>query len=639
MPNLEAPKELTYFDLDRAPFIEKDDSLEVNEALELVNRSFIAWETERRNSHDTRWQDAKDLYAGKVIQRYWDNSRKYPKSAVSIRTVYDQVTTAYPNLVTALFGKTPWFDVVNANDPLAAEAKRQRLCYVLETPNKDGITAVTHLKKSLRNHFLVYGTAFGQVGWDSETLEPFVVHLDPRDVYLPPGGGVTVDSAPAWILRKEIPISELKRLKSETFKLPGDAVLNYLAQNRSTDAGAETRDLAEALRGINVTSGQHAVNPVDDKVEVHIYETRERIIWVLGRKWVAYNEENPFGLLTLVGAPYSDDGESRYGEGVPDLIGAEQKLQQAVTNAAIDEVSLQLNPPIAQRKQMSQKPDANVYRPGQKYEITGEEKIELLAPSRAITGDAFALIGLSDQRAQRRTGMNAMSQQGTPTPSNANRTASGVSQQAAAVSLRLLEPIQNFEDLFLIPMLYKLDRIMSIMDTREVAPGRDQQGNGTQVPTAQAYGPGEFKLFGATRLRAREAIAPFFMPILQFYLNPELVKSIQPMGKTVDYLEINRLVEDTFDIGERYNIVRDMTPQEQQAAQQGSEMAAEAQAKMMELQTRVQIAQQNNQTKLEAEKIKAEGKANESAEKNATSLAAELLKMKEKSKPDAKGAK
>lgn len=627
MPEPVAPKEVRHFELDTEPFILPSSDLGVEKALALVNRSFEDWESHRGSTIDPKWQAAKDLYLGRVTPKYWDRARRYPRSGIPNRLVYDQVSTAYPNMVTALFGRQPyWFDIVEAENPAAAEAKRQRLNFIFEQPDKNGVSGVMHMKKSMRNHLLPMGTALGQVGWDPIRNDGFFRHLDPRNVYLSPRAKVSVDSSPAWIYRTTMSVTELKAMEGAEFNLPPDNVLHFLAINRSNDQGDQTRDLSEALRALGPTSMIHEPNPADDEVEVMIYESRDRVIWTLGRKWVAFNGANPYGFLTLVGSVFSDDGDGIYGEGVGDLVGFEQTLQQNLTNSYIDELSLHLNPPMAQSKFQTSQPDQTVWRPGQKY--PGDDPTKTVVPlvaNRQVTGDVFTAIGLSDQRAQRRTGMNALAQQGTPTPSNANRTATGVSAQTSAVSLRLLEAIQNFEDFYVLPALYKMDRILQIMDQRAVAPGRGPAGELNQIPTAASGTPSKFKMFGATRLRAREALMPILPFLTQYYLNPEVAKHLQTVGKAIDYEELNRMIEDTADIGERYNIVRDMNQQEQQLAQRQSAQAQQMQEKMLELQTRTAIADSQNETKLAVEQIKAESKGHESAEKSATELSKALI--------------
>ena len=318
-------------------------------------------------------------------------------------------------------------------------------------------------------------------------------------------------------------------------------------------------------------------------------------------------------------ANYTDSPASAYGEGVGSLLGSEQKLQQAVTNAWIDEVSLNLNPVRVRSNSLSSKVKDLVWRPGLEIPTMDASKDFQIHQVGDNTGGAMNIIGMSQQRAYSRTGMNAMQQQGAPSRSNADRTAGGVSMQLSASSERLVTPIENFQDFFIVPALSKCIKMIDIMK-----PGLFGS------PLSEK----KIKLFGGDRVLARERLIQLVPTLFQIATNGDIVSKLQEQGETVDISELSRLLQDAAGTSEKYAIFRKMSPEEIQMKQQAQQQAAEMQAKMMELAAKKEIAASNNQTRLEAENIKAETETAKAAEESASRIAIEMLKSKGGPKKD-----
>src|SRR6185369_15461087 len=136
---------------------------------------------------------------------------------------------------------------------------------------------------------------------------PVVQWVDIRDFYIDPGCPVpNVDESRSVIRRKMMTIDELVlRRQDPRMKIPEDDVLYHMSKNQQFATGDQTKRNQAAIRGENYTPGvtDYAANPADRKIEVLLYYTASRIIWVLNREAVIYNEENPYGFIPFCFAP------------------------------------------------------------------------------------------------------------------------------------------------------------------------------------------------------------------------------------------------------------------------------------------------------------------------------------------------
>lgn len=624
MPDVVAIDEIRDIVLEDKPYIDEETELDSAGAGNLVLKTFHDYQTHRSQSQEPRWEKADRLYFGWVKQRYWPGSKNKKRSSLPIQVVFDHLESAYPHVALAMFNQEPyWFEVMPDLGATVEQAqqKQARLSYVLEKqstdPQRIGQTGLSEVKKSLRSA-MHYGNGYGRVGYDPVEKRPFVEYLSVRDVFLPPNCGEWVDSAPGWIERRLMTVDELRELREYPgMNIPDDAKLNSLAKNRvvENDWSLQHR---ENLREITADPGRQEQNPADQQVEVLIYESKDRVIWVLGRKWVAYNKPNLWGMLTLLGSPYIPVLDSQWGQSFGDLLESEQKLIQSATNAYLDDIALNMDKPrVASHGALNTPQQLLALRPGGLYKAQNPDKDLVPQVSGMVTSEVFVAIGEARMRASERSGVNQMMIQGVPTPSNANRTATGVRGQSQASAMRLYTPIDTFETHFLVPMLLKLDRIMQVVEARGQTslPGRAPDGRVIDVSPAAMGAQVSFKVAAGSKVRAKEALGPVLPFLLQYLLNPQLTAAMQAIGKSPNITEIDRLVQEAAGTAHRYQFFRDLTPQEMQQRQSAGqpEQQSEEKLKMAELEARMQISREKNQATLEAKQIDQETVMNELA--------------------------
>lgn len=126
---------------------------------------------------------------------------------------------------------------------------------------------------------------------------------------------------------------------------------------------------------------------------------------------------------------------------------------------------------------------------------------------------------------------------------------------------------------------------------------------------------------GSQRMLTREALREVVPFLGQFFFNGQFVSALSQVGKTVDYAEFWRMIEDATGIGKRYVAIRDLNPQEKQALQQPTpQIQAQMQMKQQDAQTRLQLMDKKTQSEQSIADKQGEWEALKAQETSATAI-------------------
>ena len=628
MPELIQPPEPQQFDFAQAAYHFSPRALEERRAVQTVVKTFDVFSSWRQTNHDPRWDKADKLYFGDVPRRTWPGSPGIPRSSLGVPISFDQIWTLYPIITRELFNRRPyWFDVepTALSTPAEAEQLRAALAYQIDTPRDASGVGVTRELKNSVLEALMHGNCCLEVGWDFENNILFGEQVPLRDLYFDPGlAGPLIDKAQVVIRRKLISVDELQALRAtKRFNVPPDAVLNGLAKGGVTHPGEQgVRHLA-SLRGENFSEGAHTNDTADPglhAIELLQYWTNKHWVWVLGRKWLLASFTNPWGFKPFCYAPLFMVPGRGYGSSAPDVLAGEQELIQGITNARVDELSLGLIPPRTKSAVGSDPKNSPAWWPGLVEGSEDSSKVAVHFPTN-ITGQAFQEVSQSEARAGRRMGVSEMAQRGTPTPSNANRTAGGVQAQNASSLSRAMPLIEFLEDYLLTPFLYKGKRILDVVTQHQglqQLPARVENGVATIIPREVLGAPVRFSITAGNRMVSRERLLPMLGPITQLIASETIQKAAAAQGQKFSFTEWNRFLHEATGTSKMFNFFEPQSPEDQQKQQQPSPDAqAKAQEAQQAAQVRIQIAQQKNQTILQAAQIESDSRAESSAEASA----------------------
>lgn len=622
MPESHAPETLPYVNLDAEPFKFDYDALSNSYALSLVTQTFSAFEVYRSQNYDRRWTVHDSLYFGTVPQKNWPGT-SVPRSSLGMPLVFDQVESALPSVMDAIFGGEEWFQVEPELNTPQAEARQTQSALLYDFDHGRsalGLSCEADIELAARQ-MLLYGIGAISIDYDPKKQAAVPSWVDIRNLYFDPACPTPSVADNRSVIRKlELTVEELKSYRGAPgMMVPPDAELSFLGRNRPGTVADMTVRNQEALRGVMYLPGSsdYVPNPADQKIEVLIYTSPSRIIWIANRIKVLYNEPNPYGFINIAACPCFPIPGRFYAQGIADVQEGNQRYIEALLNARLDEVALTLHPPRAVKRGLLLTPAQTRWGVGQTVGVDNpNEDIKPFTPSN-VTANVMGEIQLLEVASEKRTGINGIGM-GVPRGGNVNRTATGVQSQQTASANRLRTIVKGLEDYLLGPMLYMMHAMKAYhADPEAYYPaGTGQNGTPEMIQGRVFLKPAKFKMLPASRLTTRAKLMEVTPMILQNLTTGPLVNALQAAGQTVDFNEVTQLIIDSTGISKRYNLVRPMTPQEQQAkqaeqqqmqAQQQMQVQAQQQAEERKSQTAIQVAQINNGPKPgEQEKLQGE---------------------------------
>lgn len=610
MPELTAPPPIRDVDLERIKYLFEQAPTD-QAAVTLVSRTFNGYEA-RRMTIERKWHENASLYHGVVEQRNWKGT-DIMRAALPVPISYNQVETAYPIICDALFNYWPtFFDVTELPGTTAQEAAHMRdvMAAYLETPFDDsGITPIVHMKMAV-HQAEKYGDGCVELSWDPSQKRPIVEWLDVRDVYLDPRTpGPVTDWCPATVVRKLINVQDLAAMRgTEGVAIPKNNVLNFLAKARYITTGDVAKQREALARKEQWYPADYAIDPQHQQIECLQYWTKDRLIWVLGRMWCAINKPNPYGFCPILRAPYTIMEGRPYSMSLVEVLHGAQRYAQGIRNSRLDNLSLALHRPRTRAGGTPTNPAKMAWAPGMVDEVSDVKQVEVHQIDN-MTPDALQEEQLIHADADRTTGVNQQAQSGMPTPSNANRTATGINSQVNSINSRLSVQVENFETFMIVPLLYKLQKMIAkfapeVIDVQKPSYRDPQTGQlvpprNIQVPKTLFSKGANFRMEAASRMKTKNNLAAFLVPVTQLLFNPQTAQMAQEQGKTVDFEEWSRFLQDATGTTRSYDFFRDM-----EATEQNQMPPTPAAANMMKAQLQAQSRDKATAMKQQVEMAK-----------------------------------
>jgi hypothetical protein len=621
-------------DLNTAPVKFGGQTIDDDMALSLVMSTFDKYQTYRQNSHEERWKLADSLYCGIMPQRYWEGT-EIPRSSIPVAIVMEQIEAVLPIITNALFNQSKeWFQVEPAGDTTQEEAQKvqERLCYLLETPrDKTGsVTARKEIDLAIKQ-LLLYGNGVVSVEIDAASGEPSVRWVDIRDFYVDPACKTpNVDDCRSVVIRTTLTVEQLESMRGqEGINLPPKEILITFAENLGHETSDNVKMYAEAIRGGNYQPSEALRMDFNAKkaVEVLIYVDENRIIWVLNRRWVCFNDENTNGFINYAAAPCIPIPGRWHAMSFADALEMEQKYAQAILNGKLDELALSLNPPRIRKRTMDgTNPGRQYLRPGMVIDSPDPKNDFIFVQPQGLAQNGWQEMSWIQAAAERKTGATSIVTSGQPVRSNASRTTAGIQAQQAGPAARIQRIVEMIEDYLIVPMLYKLQAMdqANSLEGQSLNGLNPQQGSPTQVPAETMGRKVRFRMLASSRMLTQSKLAQVIPFMSQYIMNGPFLAQLAKSGQTIDFLRFFDMVQDATGTKQAYKLVRPLTEEEKAAMNQPPPEAI----------MRQQEAQQSNQTRLQIAQMKMQGDMQSAMlsgeierEKVEESTALELLRM------------
>jgi len=602
-------------------------------AKELVCRTFDRYAAHRTNI-ELRWTISDELLNGVTETRYWKGTQvkraSYPQPIVS-----DQFRTILPALEQAIFpdsGDSFSIGPAMSGSTIPPQFGRMLTNTVkgwLEESPKIGLPSGRREILNALMDAALYKLGCVHVQFNPMLKRPVVEAVNIKDIYLDPKApSPSAEDNKCIIWRKYLTVKAIKEHRDSKggFKKISDDEIYGLCSGTPLTSGVTNQNLTASLTRMPVQMGPTVYDPSieDQEIEVLIYYSEKRIVWILNRTIVFYNEENIYKFFPFCFTPFYPIPHRNYGESIGDILESTQRLSEGLVNNTLDTLHMATLPPRTE-KQMSGQAVGDRWYPGLSIKASSPKDDVIIhdIPLGHIT-PVWDMVQWLQQQGYSRTGQNPLQQGGIPTPSNANRTASGMNIQMSGGSNRLYAIVKQFEDYMFIPLIKKmLDMCRIHVGVDDEVEGFNENGDITKLKGIAFHIPFKLDVQCASRVISKAELKQILPDLIQYFTQGTLIQQLQQTGRTVDVSEILSAVMDASGLARTYAFVRDMSQQEMQAMQQAQQpkpdpnmvakIQMESQARMQETQLKgqidiqkEQIKQQPNPWELQAEQMKAQ---------------------------------
>lgn len=586
-------------------------------AAKVALSDFQKAEAFRTQNHDWRFRNADELYLAWTGVKYWDGT-KVPRSSLPIYLCYQQIESLLPSLMSSIFGVYPPFDTIPDGSTTTAEALQveQLILHQMERVN------LREEFRKVAKSGLVYGNGIGELTWESyeQQRRKFIVQRKPvnrtfahptmgnlqftvgsravvsektytdtvnmpaakyvaiQDFYIDPNcPSPNPQEAEYTVKRVLMPIEDLLRYKEQkVFNIPDKATLYQWSKSKPATQGDYSKHNTELLRqGQWWPGNDFSTAAAAGRVEILVYTTRDRIVWLGNREAAVLNVANPYGFINYFNFCYTDVPNRFYGLAVTDIAEGEQRLQVGILNARLDELALSIHRPVIKKRgyQFSQ-PQLRI-RPGVNWEADDPGKDIVFPEIPDVTNQAFVEVEASQRRIQQYTGVTDLAVLGTPggtVGNSANRTATGVGAQTQASSKRIQYLVETIESTFLEPLIsawHKLNQ--KFLDPQQAIDILGPDGKLIQLDPMQVKNSEcRFKFLASARMQSKAATLQAMPILMQTFLNPAFMQTLaQVNGKKLNVEFLGDRALDAMNI-RGGDVFLPLTPDEQQKLNQPS---------------------------------------------------------------------
>jgi hypothetical protein len=420
------------------------------------------------------------------------------------------------------------------------------------------------------------------------------------------------------------------------YDIPGEEELKFYFFGHEGNAGAPSQ-VQLNLGGQN-WSIHHAQNedepasadPLERPIQLFERWDRSNVYAVLvpeggDRGVLIRKEEHDLPFIPFFAANFWNIPKAGFGIGVGRLAGSDQRIEKGLTDALLDILSMTVNPMYARdrganaptqqiRQRLGGIVDVDT-KPGQGVrDAFGMIELPKAPP------EAFTMLQAAAQSAQSTTGADeAFTQGNLPSrgTSSAARTATGAGGIIAANAGKIQGPVGHFVKGILLPMIQLTEHFvksrMSLAKIREIL--GQELGDAFELDAQNFYQSNDrFECLAGAHLAAKKAMAQALPMLVQIFENAPIIQQLNATGWMIDIRVMLEMFMEVSEWKDARELIRRMTPQEQQSFQQSNPGQQKVQAQVAAIGARHEAKtaeiDQQNEAKLATQMI---GKANDEA--------------------------
>jgi hypothetical protein len=426
-----------------------------------------------------------------------------------------------------------------------------------------------------------------------------------------------------WVVHERyLTYDDLKKLRQNPdYDIPDDETLRYIflsetEQTEGTNMVSATMQANPQVHHAEREDTEWTVDPLEQPMQVLEWWSESQVRAVLQQKVVIRNKRHNLGRIPYLSANFWNIENAGLGLGVGRVAGSDQRIDQGITNAALDIIAFAVQPEYAIAR------GANVPTQEQRRRLGGIRLVDgndatraiSLVPQPMVPADAWRVLQLSNITADSTVGADMASMQGSlpPRGSSIGRSGTGAAMIQTASQGRLQAPIERVVDGVLIPFLEFLwDIIPQSMTVSEIRALLADYAEPILVDFYDFLNAKlDFDTLAGTRLAARARMAQSLPFLLEVFGNQALVQQLSQTGWKVNVLEMCNMVMDVSGWQNKRDLIVAMTDQEKQQMMQAqqAQMQQEQAMEQQKQQNAMQLEDQKIEGRVAVQTLKQQGK-------------------------------
>lgn len=444
-----------------------------------------------------------------------------------------------------------------------------------------------------------------------QVSRPWIRYCDLRSILVDPGCRYGDIRRANWVVYRDYATySDLEHLRGvDGYDIPSEEVLKSIFLSNPTSGPDNiSMTIPEGMRGYLQHSTPRSYKTTADptKTPIQVLERwdKEKVIVILSFNNINIlirNEPNPYGKIPFLSANWRNIPDSFYGQGLGQLIGAEQLVEQGITNLALDLLAYGLQPMAVQKRGMNVLTQNTRWRQGGIIVVDEDvEKAFKFLQMPNVPGEAWQFIQQAQSSSAATSGANEQVVQGAGAMgvrSTGMRSGTGAAAVIQANASRLDGPDGRFVRQVFEPWLYQMDELNNEFLPTSVLKRvlGEELGTAYQVDHIDFRNAKiEYEVLAGAKLGAKKEMAQFLPLLLNMFNNPTFAQNISDAGYRFDGLAIFKAFADSAGWKFSQDFLVPMDPVQKQKHDANSPAALQ--------QKQAQTAQQLQAQKLEAEK-------------------------------------
>jgi hypothetical protein len=408
---------------------------------------------------------------------------------------------------------------------------------------------------------------------------PWIKSCDIRTVLVDPGCRYGDIRKAKWVIYRDyVTYDDLNHLRDTPgYDIPDENTLRAFFLSGPTSGPDNIQiTIPEGMRGYlqHATPRNFKTSADELQTSLELMERwdNDKVIVVLsfsGHNILLRNEENPYGKMPFYSANWRNLPDSFYGQGLGQLIGSEQIVEQGVTNLALDLLAYGLQPTAVRKKGFNVPTQQTRWKQGGIIDVDEDvDKAFKFMTMPPVPGEAWQFIQQAQQAAASTSGANEIVGQGGTTGGGRGtgmRSGTGAAAVIQANASRLDGPTSRLVRQVFEPWLFQMDELNNQLLPTSVLRrvlgeevGADYMVDHIDFRMAKY----EYQVLAGGKLGAKKEMAQQLPIIIQLLNNPTFVKNCNDAHWQFDAVAIFKAFTDAAGWKFSQDFLRPMTPEE-----------------------------------------------------------------------------